>query len=142
MLWGVIPVILTFPLSWLGVRVFTSENLITALVGSVILFGVNLVQDTNFFKKVPAKEVLGRIALSILSFGAHRNFTAFAKDMNILAEGIKKGEIELVRGDIELLEQLVASANHLAHNPQCDVRPPEEARPVTAKEVTPPSKGF
>lgn len=79
MWWGIIPIMATFPLSWLGIRVYTSENLLTALIGSVVLFGVSLIEDSQFFKKVPARDVLGRVALSLITLGAKRDFTSFLR---------------------------------------------------------------
>lgn len=124
MWWGIIPVMATFPLAWLGIRVFTSEHLLTALIGSVVLFGVNLIEDSQFFKKVPARDVLGRVALSLITLGAKRDFTSFAKEMNELASGIQGGKIEATHADIDELRRLVEWANSLTQNPTCDIRPP------------------
>lgn len=124
MWWGVVPIAATFPLSWLGIRVFTSENLLTALVGSLILFGVSLIEDSDFFKKVPARDVLGKVALSLITLGAKRDFTAFAKEMTELASGIQSGKLEATRADIEELQRLVEWADNIARNPACDIRPP------------------
>lgn len=124
MWWGVVPLIATFPLSWLGIRVFTSENLLTALVGSLILFGVSLIEDANFFRKIPARDVLGRVALALITLGAKRDFTAFAKELSDLAAGIQGGRIEATQADIEELRRLVEWAYSLARNPSHDLRPP------------------
>lgn len=132
MWWGIIPLMVTFPLSWLGIRVFTSENLLTALIGTAILFGVSLIEDSEFFKKVPARDVLGKMALSLITLGAKRDFTAFARDMNELASGIQSGKIDATRADIEELRRLVEWANSLALNPACDIRPPPA--PIGASE--------
>ncbi|MEK7118602.1 MAG: hypothetical protein AAB869_03235 [Patescibacteria group bacterium] len=124
MWWGVVPLVVTFPLSWLGIRVFTSENLFTALVGSFVLFGVSLIEDSEFFKKVPARDVLGRVALSLITLGAKRDFTVFAKEMTELASGIQSGKIEATPADLDYLRRVVEWADNIARNPACDMRPP------------------
>jgi hypothetical protein len=143
MWWGIVPLVATFPLSWLGIRVFTSENLLTALVGSIILFGVSLIEDSEFFKKVPARDVLGRVALSLITLGAKRDFTAFAKEMTELASGIQSGKIEATRADIEELRKMVEWADNVARNPACDIRPPLAPRSEPAckeESVRPPEQ--